>query len=815
MQISNIKKQINGLILATTAGQIKLDVLGERIIHVVYTQREQFSTKPSLMILPPTTVDVSWSVQDNDATITLSTKQLKMQISKATGAFTWLDAAGNLLVREPEQGGKWLTEIPVEKAVFDAQATVETRQTADGLKTTVTSSKTAVDRMAYSTKFALEFSDDEAIYGLGQHEEGILNYRGQHQDLYQQNMKVVAPMIVSTRGYGILWDTYSWAAFHDDVYGTYFWTEVDDEMDFYFVYGPEFDQIVAGCRALTGHAPLLPKWAYGYVQSKERYVTQAELLEIVTTYRAKGLPLDCIVLDWQSWPEGQWGQKSFDAARFPDPQKMLDDLHAQHARLMISIWPNMNRTSANYAEMKACGFLLGNDSNYNPFIPEARALYWQQARDGLFQYGLDAWWCDCTEPFEADWKGTFKPEPAKRAQINTAEAKKYLDPEYINAYSLLHSQGIYEGQRSVTSEKRVVNLTRSHFPGQQRYSTIVWSGDTTATWETLRKQLAGGLNLVVTGNPKWTFDIGAFFVGRKPELWFWDGDFPQGCEDEGYRELYVRWFQFGAFLPMFRAHGTDAPREIWRFGQPGDLTYDTLVKFDFLRYRLLPYIYSLAGWETHRAYTMLRMLAFDFRHDPNVYNITDQFMFGPALLVCPVTEPMYYGPDSTGLEGIKKTRRVYLPAGCDWYDFWTGKRYQGGQAITADAPLDILPLFVKAGSIIPLCPKIQHVAEQPDAAYELRIYPGADGRFDLYEDEGDSYRYEQGAFAWTGMTWNEQTKTITFDERLGQFDGQITQREYQVVLVREGHGVGLEPTSDVDETIQYNGQTVGARFPRP
>ena len=286
---------------------------------------------------------------------------------------------------------------------------------------------------------------------------------------------------------------------------------------------------------------------------------------------------------------------------------------------------------------------------------------------------------------------TIKPEPWKRVTVNTDAGKKYLDPEYINAYSLLHSQMIYEGQRSVTEEKRVVNLTRSYSPGQQRYGTIVWSGDIAATWDTLRKQIAEGLNFAVTGGAKWTLDIGAFFVApleqARVKAWFWCGDYPEGIADAGYRELYVRWFQFGAFLPMFRSHGTDTPREVWRFGEPGDRAYDTLVKFDVLRYRLLPYIYTLAGWETHRAYTMLRTLAFDFRHDPNVYDVADQFLFGPALMVCPVTEPMEYGPNSTALTGVKHSRSVYLPAGCDWYDFWTGKRYAGGQTIEAAGPV--------------------------------------------------------------------------------------------------------------------------------
>ncbi len=339
---------------------------------------------------------------------------------------------------------------------------------------------------------------------------------------------------------------------------------------------------------------------------------------------------------------------------FRIPRQMMEELHALNARLMVSIWPIMRRGGADWSELHERGLLLGNQATYDAFKSAARARYWEQANAGLFTHGIDAWWCDCTEPFEADWQGAIKPEPEDQMRINTEEAKRYLDPEFINAYSLLHSQGIYEGQRAVTQSKRVVNLTRSAYAGQQRYATITWSGDIAANWETLRRQIPAGLNFCVTGLPYWTLDIGAFFVRKKPELWFWCGDYEQGVDDLGYRELYARWFQYGAFLPMFRAHGTDTPREIWRFGDPGEPVYDTLVKYLHLRYRLIPYIYSLAGQITHQAYTMLRMLPFDFRHDLDAYNIDDEYMFGPAFLVCPVTRPMYFAANSVPLQGVEK-----------------------------------------------------------------------------------------------------------------------------------------------------------------
>jgi len=392
-------------------------------------------------------------------------------------------------------------------------------------------------------------------------------------------------------------------------------------------------------------------------------------------------------------------------------------------------------------------------------------------------------------------------------RINAEEAKRYLDPELINAYSLLHSEGIYKGQRAVTRSKRVVNLTRSAYIGQQRYSTITWSGDLAANWETLRRQIPAGLNFCVTGLPYWTLDIGAFFVKRKPELWFWCGDYDQGVDDLGYRELYARWFQYGAFLPMFRAHGTDTPREIWRFGNPGEPVYDTLVKYLRLRYRLMPYIYSLAGQVTHQDYTMLRMLPFDFRHDSNTYGIDDEYMFGSALLVCPVTKPMYFTANSTPLEGVEKTRLVYLPSGNDWYDFWTGKRYAGGQTISADAPLETMPLYVRSGSIVPIGPQIQFTGAQPDASIELWVYPGQDGDFSLYEDEGDNYDYEQGSFATIHMAWNDRTRRLTLDDRRGSYPGMQVSKAFRVVIA---DGKPFDPLAEETQAreILYDGKRI-------
>jgi alpha-D-xyloside xylohydrolase len=797
----------NAAIIQIPGGFLQLTPYSDSIVRVRYAPTPEFSTKPSLMILDSPRISVDVSVSETTEALTFSTPKLSIRMNRQTGAFTYLDSSDQILTKEPDRGGKTLMPIDVVKSVFDETTGAQIRKDADGVHAYVPSARQVVDRQAFHTKLEFEWMADEALYGLGSHEEGTMNLRGQHQYLYQQNMKAVVPVLLSTRGYGILLDSYSLMTFHDDAFGSYLWTDVDDELDYYFIYGPEFDQIVQNIRQLTGKATMLPRWAFGYIQSKERYVSQTELIDVVKEYRERGLPLDCIVQDWKSWPQDLWGQKTLDPERFPDPKGMVTELRRLNMHLMISIWPNMNPGGDNWREMRDQGCLLGNQGTYDAFQEKARALYWKQANEGLFVHGIDAWWCDCTEPFQADWSGAFKPEPEDRLRINTEEAKRYLDPEYINAYSLLHSQGIYEGQRKTGTDKRVVNLTRSAYAGQQRYSTITWSGDVSATWDTLRRQIADGLNFCATGLPYWTTDIGAFFVKNDPNLWFWNGDFNLGVEDMGYRELYVRWFQYGAFLPMFRSHGTDTPREIWRFGNPGDPMYEALVKFLRLRYRLLPYIYSLAGLTTQCDYTMMRALPFDFRADLATYNIADQYMFGPAFLVNPVTEPMYFMAGSQIINDAPKSRRVYLPMGSDWYDFWTGQRYTGGQIINSVAVLDTMPLYVRSGSIVPIGPDITYVDEQPNAPLELHIYPGQNGSFALYDDEGDNYNYEQGHFSITHLSWDETTRRLTLHDREGSYPGMPRSREFRIVIV---DGSSDQPSVDGPSarTMLYEGQEI-------
>ena len=804
MSVLSYTMQEDHLRLDCSKGSMMIIPYKSSIIRIRYTLDKQFGEKESLMVEQNTQQQVYFSVDETDLLITLSTDEMQVQINKETVAFTYTDASGKILTKEPERGGKTLVPVEVEKTIFDDNTEIENSHNADGARAKATSEKRVVDRTAYQTKLEFEWADDEALYGLGSHEEGNLNLRGTHQYLYQQNMKAVVPVLVSTKGYGILFDSYSLMKFHDDQHGSYIWTDVDDEMDYYFMYGPEFDQIVSEYRYLTGKAPLFPKWTFGYVQSKERYTTQKELISVVKEYREREIPLDLIVLDWMSWPGNKWGQKSFDPERFPNPTKMIEKIHDLNAKFMISIWPIMNNDGENQLEMKEKGYLLGNQANYDAFNEDARKLYWKQAKEGLFSHGIDAWWCDCTEPFEADWGGEVKPEPETRLQINTEESKKYLDPGYINAYSLLHSKGLYEGQRETTDSKRVVNLTRSAYGGQQKYGTITWSGDIAANWKTLRTQIADGLNMTVTGIPYWTSDIGAFFVRGGAE-WFRDGHYEDGVEDLGYRELYTRWLQYGTFLPLFRSHGTDTPREVWRFGEPGTIFYDTIVKYIKLRYKLLPYTYSVAGWVTHNDYTMMRNLAFDFRYDAIAHRIRDQYMFGPSFLVNPVTEPMYYHSNSVKIEAASKMRQVYLPEGSDWYDFWTDQRFSGGQSIEAKADLETMPLYVRSGSIVPIGPDLQYSFEPTKEPLQLKIYPGQDGEFLLYDDEGDNYNYEKGDYSTILLEWEDTEQRLIINARKGEFSGMNQSIELLVSLVDKN-------SANSERKIVYSGDQIIVQF---
>jgi alpha-D-xyloside xylohydrolase len=748
-------------------GKLRIIAVTPYIIRITYTKSDCFSTTPSLMLVQHDTSAVPLEKVEDESFVTLKTGKVTVSVNRQTLACTYSDTSGSLLVSEDQWRPRELEKIEVYHYEHGEQSVINQRTTVDGVRVDAKFLKRVFNRMAYHTKLNFTFSDDEAIMGFGSHEEGYLNLRGKSRFLYQQNMKACVPFFWSSRGYGMLFDSYTDMTFHDDGYGSYLWTDVDEEMDYYFVAGETFDKVISGYRYLTGKAPMPPRWSFGFCQSKERYISAEEIIDVASEYRSRGIPLDLMILDWKSWEGELWGEKIFDHSRFPDPSAMMERLHSDNVKLMISMWPHMAPGAINHSEFCENGLMLLNNSTYNPFKQSGQEMFWKQTNEGLFHHGIDAWWCDCTEPFEADWtESTVKPEPEQRQLMNVAEASTYIDPEYVCSYSLLHCKGIYEGQRSV-SDKRVLNLTRSSYAGQQRYGTFTWSGDISANWKTLHRQIAEGLSFTSSGCPYWTLDIGGFFV-KNWKQWYGDGHYNKGPADDEYRELFLRWFQYGAFLPMFRVHGTDFPREIWQFGDKGDTVYDTLVEFICLRYRLLPYLYSLAHMVTKEDYTFMRAVAVDFPTDEKACVVDDQFMLGPWLMVCPVYE-----------QGVR-SRKVYLPKMENWYSFWSGKAVRSGN-IEAEAPLERIPIFVRAGAILPMGPVIQHTGEKVAAPLDFHIFPGKSSSFTLYDDDGETYAYERGAYSERVFNWNDITQELSVDGNT--FDGGVySSKEFKIII---------------------------------
>lgn len=753
-RILRTERKGNALYLYSEFSTHRLIPYTGRSIRVSYTLQDSFSqrVKPGVVAAPST----SWDYEENDKEIIVKTNDLTLRIQRETAHYAYYSNDGQLLLREAETESRELTPFTTT-ILSDEQQTVEKVQTADGEKSRVTQARLVETGTAYHTKLKLRFEDGEALYGLGQHEEGYGSLRGKTVYCHQANRKIALPLLVSNKGYGLLIDTYSPYIFNDTDFDSYIYTEADDEMDFYFIAGGSMENVIKEYRTLTGKASLLPKWAYGYWQSKERFVSQEELQSVVREYRRRNIPIDCIVLDWMSWEGNQWGQKTFDPSRFPDPTEMVESLHKDHCHFMISIWPNMNECCDNYKQHQQKGYLLPACDTYDAFSEDARALYWKQTNEGLFKHGIDAWWCDSCEPFAPEWASKYRPEPGKLFVQCQNETAQHMCATMTNAYGFYHSMGVSKNQKSERTDKRVTILTRSGYTGSQRHGTVLWSGDTAATWDTLRRQIGTGLGFCASGHPYWTMDIGAFFV-KPGNVWFWKGDYSDTTEDLGYRELFVRWHQWGSFLPIFRGHGTDCNRELWNFGEEGTPFYDALLKANRLRYELMPYIYSIAGRTWLNDESMMRYLAFDYPDDPIACQTTDQYMFGDSIMVCPVTFPMYYGAGSKKLEGIPTTRQVYLPKG-KWYDFYTGEIHEGGRYITADAPLDKIPLFVKAGAIIPRAEFALSTAEQ-SGNLTIHVYPGADGKFTYYTDSGDGYDYETGAYEVHTLRYSDEEKRL-------------------------------------------------------
>ncbi len=754
-EIERVYRTGNALFLEQESGTIRIVPQTDDIIRVSYTESGSFPVRQGEGF-EDLSGSVTWAYGEEGQDICIRTGSLTVKVDRMSGSVRYEEKGGKLLLREAAQESKTVEAFDSYRTVAGGKTRIEEIVTPDGTKRRIREAEREFDKKLYRTRLSVEFDGEEVLYGLGQAEEGVWNLRHTTQYLHQANLKIAIPMLLSSRGYGVLLSTQGPAVFEDTQYGSYLYTEADEYLDYFFLAG-DLEEIVRGFRRLTGHAAMLPRWTFGYLQSRERYETGEEIVHIAEKFRAVGFPVDGIILDWMSWKGNLWGQKTFDEERFPDPGEMIRTLHGMDVHFMLSIWPHMDEKSENYREFAEAGFLLPNSNIYNAFCSEGREMYWHQAETGLFRHGIDAWWTDSSEPVTPEWERMRKPPVGEMHREFLEDAAKLMPLEKTNAFGLYHAKGIYEGQRGASQEKRVVNLTRSGYAGSQKYGTILWSGDISASWETLKRQIVAGLQFCASGLPYWTLDIGAFFV-KRGEQWYWNGDYEDGLEDLGYRELYVRWFQYGAFLPIFRSHGTDCVREPWHFGSPGELFYDALHNAARLRYRLLPYIYSLAGAVWKKDSLMMRPLIYDFPEDPGAAEISGQYMFGPALMICPVTEPILYLKNSVPVDAPLKEWKVYLPAGADWYDFHTNQRHSGGQEITVELRLDRIPVFAKAGAVIPTMEPGDSTASMEGRDICLWVYAGADGSFELYEDSGDGYGYEQGEYCVTYISYCDRDR---------------------------------------------------------
>ena len=741
------------------------------IVRVTYAPQaidETASNNTTICVLAPEKVAVKRS--ETAESITFRSDSLIVEQSKLTGAVTFRDAStGRTLLMERQQTPHEAEAVVNERIVYDDK-TARIEQTANG-KVTV---KDIIrrDTLGTTTRYTAHFvlPDATAQYGLGSHMEDYMNLLGKTLWLTQHNLKITVPVLNSPDGYGLFFDAgcaMKYSSVKDGQnYDMTMQLEAAQVMDYYFIKGATMQDVVAGYRQLTGEVSMMPRYFFGYTQSKERYVSSDDIINTLKEYRRRHVPLDLIVQDWNYWPEG-WGYLKMDRRHYPSPRALADSVHSLNARIMVSIWPNPQKCPQE-KDFREKGYML-EYSVYDAFNPAARKYYWKYVNDEFFSNGFDAWWCDDTEPLDADWNQTPTPNAdgtpynkdnhERRWKLNRDLLSDCLGAERSSLFSLFHSRGIYENQRlqqqNTAIDKRVVNLTRSGYAGQQRYGTIVWNGDTYAGWEAFRQQIPSGLNYLSTGNPYWTVDVGAFFT-RSSRRWFYTGQYPDGVTDDKYKEYYTRMFQWATFLPMLRSHGTDTPREIWNFGEPGTQYYDAILSMIRMRYALTPTTYSMA-WKQHRgSYTMARPLAFDFAKDTKVLDLKDEYMFGD-FLVCPVTAPS------------ATNRSVYLPEGVRWHDYWTSQTLVGGQTITAAAPIDKLPLYVREGSIVVTTEVADYTEAQRDKPLTVTVYEGRDAQFTLYDDAWDGYAFEQGEYAEVPMKWDQKRNTLTIGKRQGKF----------------------------------------------
>lgn len=775
-----IKTEINSVVQ-------EVQFYSPSIARIIKSPAGRSFTKESLSVIrkPEKT---AFSTKQQGDVLNLKTDKLHVSLNLKSGAISYFTTAGQPLLKEKQDAIKF---TPFNDAGNDT----------------------------YTVFQSYSLDKDEAIYGLGQQQRGKMVQRNLTLNMIQGNTDDYVTFFQSVKGYGVFWDNYSPTQFVDNAESTSFKSDVGDCIDYYFMYGGNADGVIANMRDLTGQVPMFPLWTYGFFQSKERYKSQDELLDVVKKYRELHVPLDGIIQDWQYWGNNYlWNSMEFLNVDFPNPQKWLNDIHNLKAHLTISIWNSFGPQTKQYRELEKINALMnfstwpqsGSEKwppirdypsgvrVYDPYNPEARDIYWKYLK-ALLSYGIDGWWMDSSEPDHLD----FKP--------SDLDNKTYLGSfrKVRNAFPLMTVGGVFQHQRAFDSSKRIFILTRSAFAGQQRYGANTWSGDVTSSWNALRNQISAGLNFSLCGIPYWNSDIGGFFLTR----------FRRKLEDPEYRELYVRWLEFGAFTPMMRSHGTDAPREIYQFGAKGNKYYDAIEKYINIRYRFLPYIYSTSWDVTANQSSMMRALVMDFPKDKNALDINDEFMFGKSLLVSPVTKAMYIKPSVNGRDTIQvedfstvKSKETYLPASTEWFDFWTGEKLPGGKKVNKETPIDIIPLYVKAGSIIPIGPGVQYAEEKKWDNLELRIYQGANGEFVLYEDENDNYNYEKGIHSTITFRWDDAKKILTISDRKGSFPGMLDNRKFNIVIVNTSKGGGEILVDQPDKVITYTGKKVTANF---
>ena len=692
--------------------------------------------------------------------------------------------------------------------------------------TTFAPRATGSDKGRYTVSMSYQLDKDEAIYGLGTVQDGKLNRRGLSKRVEQSNIEDFQNVIQSVKGWGIYWDNYSCSHFDDNAQGMTFKAEVGDCADYYFMFGKNADGVNACMRQLTGNVPMFPLWTYGFWQCRERYKSSKELLEVVDNYRRLQVPLDGIIQDWQYWGNNYlWNAMDFLSEQFTDGKQMIDRVHEQNAHIMISIWASFGPQTQQFAKLAEKDLLLPIETwpqsglshiwpprmeypsgvkVYDAYSPVARQIYWDHLKR-LFDYGIDAWWMDSTDP------DFFNPRESDFEYKTSAGSWRSVR----NLFPLATVKGIYANQRKESADKRVFIMTRSAFAGQQHYGSGLWSVDVASTWDMLRKQVPAGLNYTMTGCPNFNTDIGGFFCGSYNT----DGT-GSAPRNPQYQELYVRWMQYGLFCPVFRSHGADAPREIYQFGKKGEPIYDAIESTTRLRYRLLPYIYSTAWQVTSANESYLRALTYDFASDKNTWNLGSEFMFGRSILATPILDPQYteekifkedamsgWDKKDAKIEKLKdgkidfseeKTATKYLPKGADWYEFYAEKLYKGGRNVTFTTTIDRTAMFVKAGTILPLAPVMQYAQQSQWDNLDIIVYPGSNAVFTLYEDEGDNYNYERGVYSTITMKWNDSQRTFTVEARQGQFPGMLQNRKFNIRIA------GTEAV----KTVDYNGNAV-------